>query len=173
MRADRAPEGRMQARAMAATPSAAAQGHFVLMLDVSFKDKKVLVVPEDEDRFLVSVDAAVKACQAADKTLQFGRQFRDILLPRLGLWISDRADKLKKAYLTVREEGLLFVAILARAEYDRELEDDLSELDIAVARDPHLDLIDLEVLALPNASDAAHASFLNPEATLEYRAQRT
>lgn len=140
-----------------------------VILDCTNVGQDITVVPEDEDRFILSVEAAVKACQAHDKTVRFSKQFSESLQKRLAAWISERQEKIFKAFLTIRENGLLFVVVMRGAHYDRAFEDELSNLDLEIANDPELDLIHLDVIALPESSASAYGSFLDATETLSYR----
>ena len=48
----------------------------------------VLVYLKDNDKFVLTAQDAVRACRAWDKSVQFQRQFED-LLTRLSRWITD------------------------------------------------------------------------------------
>jgi hypothetical protein len=133
-------------------------------------DSKVVVVPEDEDRFVTSCQEAANACRAYNEQAMFYKQFDDRLLPLLGQWVHQHAAQASKAYLTVREDGLLFVVVLRSTHYDRVVEDALTELDVRVATSAELDMIAMDVLAVPAASQRAYTSFLTPDKTLVYHA---
>jgi hypothetical protein len=127
----------------------------------------LIVVPEDQDRFVLTIEEAVKACRAYERTRSFENQF-NILLRRLAHWIDEHRDLVRIGYLTVRDAGLLFLVVTKAAEYDRKLEDDLTDLDLEVANDPNLDLIRLSVLAIPPTGPEAIRSYLSPGFTLQY-----
>jgi hypothetical protein len=139
------------------------------------RDRKVLVEPaaEDKGRFILSVEKAIRACQVADTQLRFAEDFRNELLPRLAVWVRERRGRVASAYLTVREDGLLFVVVQASRHYDGQLEDELTALDVEIARHPTLKRMQLDVLALPEVSEEAYQSFLDPEHTLAYGAKRS
>lgn len=54
------------------------------------------------------------------------------------------------------------------APYDEALQNALADLDVAIANDPHLDLIKLKTLLLPSVSPEAMRSFLDERLTLIY-----
>lgn len=131
------------------------------------RDGIVVVTSDDEDRFAITVKEAIHACRVYQREEIFAHQF-NILLKRLAIWLRTRQDEVADAFVTVRDNGLLFLVVRKSPHYDAGFEDDLTELDLEVAQDPNLDLIRLSVLAIPHASDDAIASFLVPGLTLEY-----
>ena len=122
------------------------------------KDGSVVVTPKDQDRFVISVQEAVTACKDITQVRQFGKY----LLSMLTKWLQDNRAKARKAFLTVRDGGLLFLVIRKEAKYDAQFTDALTELDVAIARDANLNMIQLDVLALPDVSDEGARSFLSP-----------
>ncbi len=139
----------------------------ILRLDYQEPGGTVLVVPADQDRFALTVEEAVKACRAYERAATFQRQFK-ILLRMLADWIREHRANVGEAYVTVRDAGLLFLVVKQSAAYDDTFEDELTQLDLAVAQDPNLDLIRLSVLAVPPASQEGVESFLAPGFTLQY-----
>ena len=65
--------------------------------------------------------------------------------------------------ITVRDGGLLFLVVRREAEYEREFEDALTDLDAEIACDEEFDLIRLSVLALPHCPPEAMQSFLGDD----------
>jgi len=121
---------------------------------------KVVVTAQDQDRFVMTIEQAAAACAEGDKAIRFGKQLENVLLPKLGAWLAGHQAAVRKAFLTQREGRLLFLVIQSTAPYDRQLADDLTALDLDVARDASLDLIPLSVMALPAVDDNAAASFM-------------
>ncbi|MFA6132929.1 MAG: hypothetical protein WC869_02790 [Phycisphaerae bacterium] len=128
---------------------------------------KVVVKPKDHDVFMDSLQNVTTACQLGNKSIKFFEQFR-LLLQKLAQWLSQRRGLARHAYITLKEGGFLFIVVRLTAEYNRQFEDDLTKLDIEVATDPELDLVNLEVLALPNGSTDSLRSFLDPDTTMEF-----
>lgn len=132
------------------------------------KKRQIVVTPEDNDKFVVTVGEAIEACKAtkSDKSYENYKKFADqfdVLLDTLWLWIQDHKQDVFKAYLTIRDSDLLFLPIKISCNYDDDFEDELTELDITIAQNSGLDLIRLSVLALPKSSDNALSSFVHPE----------
>jgi hypothetical protein len=126
------------------------------------RDGSIVVTPEDQDRFVMSMQEAVVACKDASQVLRYSRQFSQGLLPKLTTWLQDRRASVRKAFLTVRDGGLLLVVVRKESVYDAAFTDALTDLDVEIARDSSLDLILLDVLALPDVSDEGARSFLSP-----------
>ncbi len=55
-----------------------------------------------------------------------------------------------------------------KVEFDRELSDELTELDLAVANDLRLELIDLNVMGIPCVSRESAEAFLASGQLLNY-----
>ena len=127
------------------------------------KELKVMITPQDNDRFVVTVESAILACKAVNSNERFRDQF-NYLLNTLGSWLTAHADKIDQAYLTIRDRGLLFLPIQKSRTYDRVLSESFTDLDLEIANNPAYDLIELSVLGLPRASEASIASFINQEA---------
>lgn len=129
---------------------------------------QVIVTPQDEDRFLLSVQEAAEACRAGNKAILFKRQFGR-LLKRLALWLGQYEEGVSRAFVTIRDAGLLFLVVQKTKAYDRDFENALTSLDIEIARDSNLDMVNLSVLALPSTSEDSYQSFAAPTFTLVYK----
>jgi len=123
---------------------------------------RVIVTPQDSDRFVVTIQEAVATCQTAGEVLRYRHAFSEVLMPRLTEWLECHRTQVRKAFLTVRDGGLLFLVIRKKAECDPEFTAELAEFDMEVAQDSNLDLICLEVMALPDVSDEVALSFTSP-----------
>ncbi len=119
---------------------------------------QVLVETGDEDRFLMTVEAAAHACKVYGKIAEVGKQLRKLLV-KLQDWLKDKGD-VREAYLTPRDSGMLFLIVRKTKKFDAAFEDALSDLDLDVANDEAFDLIRLSVLALPATSEDSVKSFL-------------
>jgi hypothetical protein len=126
----------------------------------------VVVTPRDENRFAIQLSKAIDALQRADQETQFREQF-NLLLSVLGEWIKSH-DDVGQAYLTLRNGSLAFVVVQKAKEYNAGLQDALAELDLRIAQDDDLNLIELNTIALPLVADAALELFLDPRLKLIY-----
>ena len=138
-----------------------------LRLSYAEKGRQVFVEPENEDRFLLTVNAAIEACREGDNVAKFKDQFRE-LLDVLATWIIHHGQEVKDAYVSVRDADLLFLVVRKSKAYDRSFEDELTDLDLQVAHDKDLNLIRLSVLALPKTSKDVVDSFLRPDWALRF-----
>ena len=107
---------------------------------------------------MATADAA-RACGAYEQQQRFPAQFQE-LMARLCRWSQEHSADVGSAYITVRDGGLLFLVVRREAEYDRDFEDALTDLDAEIARDEDLDLVRLSVLALPHCPPESLDSFL-------------
>jgi len=137
-----------------------------VQLDWAMKDGLVIVTPRDQDRFIFIVRRAIEILQQAEQAEKFERQF-NMLLRVLAEWLKDRTD-IRRAFLTDRDGALAFVVVRNSCTYDDDFEDALSEIDFQIANDPDLDLIKMDAIALPSASESAVSAFLDPDFVLEY-----
>jgi len=123
-------------------------------------DSQLLVEMKDGDRFgMTSTDAAM-AChfyEAGKKA--YGRQVQE-LSERLTSWFKNNAPHVKEARLGPRPDGLLFLVVMSKSAYNPELEDRMTELEAEIAQDATLDMIRLEVLAVPDFGPASFQAFL-------------
>ncbi len=126
----------------------------------SEKDGLITVTSQDEDRFNIKLNRAVEALQQADKVDKFKRQFNLLIKILLG-WVKERSD-VRDAHLTLRDGGFSFVVVRQVPEYNEEFEDELSDLDYRIANDVDLDLLKLDVIGLPPASQEAIQTFIDP-----------
>lgn len=123
-------------------------------------NSQIIVEMKDGDRFGISSSDAAMACQfyeAGQKV--FSQQVR-ILSDRLTKWFQANAAHVKEARLGPRPDGLLFLVVMAGQEYNPDLEDRMTELEAEIAQDPTLDMIRLEVQAVPDFGAASIQAFL-------------
>lgn len=123
-------------------------------------NSRIIVEMKDGDRFGISSNDAAMACrfyEAGQKA--YGRQVR-ALSNRLTEWFQANAPHVKEARLGPRPDGLLFLVVMSGPEYNPDLEDRMTELEAEIAQDPTLDMIRLEVQAVPDFGPASFQAFL-------------
>ena len=127
-------------------------------LDWYAEEEQVHIIPRNADRFKMHKDRAIAILVRAHKEEAVRQQF-DFLVKRLVSWLdhNGRPD----SYLTVQDGCLSFVVISKQSESDDGLENALADLDVDIANDPMLDLIDLDTMILPPASIGSIMSFLD------------
>ena len=138
-------------------------------LAYSEKDRQVVVSPADEDRYVLTVQEAIDACRAyapADRA-RVQKSFHS-LLNDLGAWVNKRGSAIARAHVTIRDRGFLFLVVTRRSDYNDDFEDELTDLDVRIARDPKYDGVRLSVLAVPNCRASEYETFINSEFALSY-----
>ena len=126
------------------------------------KNRQVFVQAENQDRFIMSIDAAARACQRATQSYAYGQQCNELLL-RLARWLLDHQKMVQDAFVSVQGVGLLFVVVQKNATYDKGLEEALTNLDIEVANSPDFDLLRMDVQSLPSVSEEGCRAFVGED----------
>lgn len=139
-----------------------------IQLDCKDQDARVVVTPDDGDRFAITMELAIRGCKIASQLDKFNKQL-SILMGHLADWTDQYIEDIDKVYLGIKDDGLQFLVVRRSKRYNRDLEDALTNLDIAIAQDSDLDLIQLSVLALPKTSTASVQSFLPRRGSLVYQ----
>ena len=76
-------------------------------------------------------------------------------------WIESRKEIVSSAFISIGQEGILFLVVQKCIKADFALEDQLVELDLEVANDGSFDLIPFNTLLVPLVSDEVLQSFLS------------
>lgn len=98
-------------------------------VQLRFDGGRVVVTPEDRDRFVLAADMAVQACQMMDAGLQLRQRFEDEFLSRLYQWCQVHADRIGSCYVAMRDGTLTVFVIGPGKEYDFSLDDPISDLE--------------------------------------------
>jgi hypothetical protein len=141
-----------------------------LQLNYKTQGQTVVITPENEDRFSLTVQEAIRACSAGQDAIIFDRQFKK-LLEKTTFWLKKNSSDIDKAYVTIRDSDILFFIVRKTVEYNRDFEDVLTDFDIEVAEDRNLDKIRMSVLAIPKSSPQTITSFLRPDFAWIYNAR--
>jgi hypothetical protein len=133
------------------------------VIELHFENQggNVRVVPPDRDIMAMPIEMAIEACRAFKNQIRFKDQF-DLLVHRLGTWIGERRASVSSAYLTSRDSGLLFLVVTNGREFNQELEEAITELDLEIAQDGDYNLIRFGVHVLPECDRDSVQSFLSP-----------
>jgi hypothetical protein len=137
------------------------------IIDLHFEDRdhQVRITLPDLHIMVLAVEQAARACGVYQRQKDFEQQFNDLLC-HLKQWCDKHRDHIQSAFVSLRDGGILFLAVQKPSEYSREFEDTLTDLDVEIANSASLDLIRLSVLALPHSSADAVESFLTSGAQL-------
>ena len=119
----------------------------------------VTVHHEDGDTFALTKQMIARSGQIAAQVIAINRQL-NALRVELGQWAFKHAKAIDRAFLALRGDHFLFLAVLKAKGYDSLLEDDLTELDMRVAQNSDYDQIRLSVLSLPACAEDVIRSFL-------------
>jgi len=122
--------------------------------------RDVLVCPQDNDKFVLTAENAVRACRAWSQSQLFSVQFRD-LLAKLSGWVHVNRDRIYSAQLNIRANDILFVVMQNQVRRDDVMSESLTDLDIEIANSTEFDLITFNVLALPRVEAESAAAFLS------------
>jgi len=128
---------------------------------------KVVVTPEDEDRFVITAQNAVKACQEHQRTNEAIKQFKSGLLLPLMEWCEANQHWVSACYVPV-PVGYVQVFVVGKSpKYDFGLGTELAQLELA--------LVDagwrVNVLQIPHADDEELKTYFDPEGALLVYAQ--
>ena len=139
------------------------------IIELHFENEggQVRIVPPDRDIMAMPIELAIEACRAFHHQIRFKDQF-DLLVNRLGRWIGERKNDVSAAYLTVRDSGLLLLVVTRGKEFNRELEEAITDLDLDIAQDSDYDLIRLGGHVLPLCDHELVQSFLSRQMALQF-----
>ena len=133
------------------------------------ENKVVLVTPQDNDKLVMSMEQAIEACRGYDPEQRARIQLAvNELFNLLGKWTSERGNVVKHAFLSIRDRTFLFLVVMAGEEYDSALEDDLTDLDLQIARNKTFSDLHLSVMAIPRCGPDGYESFLHPGFALAF-----
>ena len=141
----------------------------VVVLNISKKGSQVLVVPEDKDKFCMSIEAAIEACHVYEQVQSRFKDQVDRLQEHLAVWLENHTSKLSKVFLTLKQGGFLFIIVTKRSKFDSNLHDCVSDLILDIANDPEFSVINFDSQVLPPMDSDFLAAFINPNWTLEYK----
>jgi hypothetical protein len=123
----------------------------------------VTVEPQDEDRFVISAQKAVEACQQQHRHEQSIKVFKQRFLQPLRVWCEDHASKIQGCYVPPPEAGHLEVYVLgATPRYDFDLGRELAKLE--------LHLVDagwrVHVMQIPECPGESLRTHFNPDGAI-------
>lgn len=119
----------------------------------------VTIHPENGDVFTLSKQMIARSGRLMSRIEAFEQQLATLKLD-LESWAAAHSESVAEAFLVLKGDHFVFLAVLKGKAYDSVLEDALTELDMQVAQNPDYNLINLSVLALPAFAEDAIRSFL-------------
>lgn len=120
---------------------------------------RVTVTDEDEDRFSLHLNDAVRACRLHVDVSEFSKQVK-ILFSQLFKWAVEHDEDVKEAILTMQEMGFILICITKRSPVSREIDDALTDLELKIANDPDLGHIPFSGQLLPPLADEDIQGFI-------------
>ena len=137
------------------------------IIRLSHTNGNVVVEPEDEDRFVMTAQSAVQACQDTHRHEEAIRTFKKEILQPLIEWCDSHSSQVQACYIPV-PVGHIEVFMVGRSSaYDFDLGRALSELELRIAETGWR----VNVLQLPAAASEDIQTYFNTEGALEVYAQ--
>lgn len=125
--------------------------------------EQVVVIPDDEDRFVITEGEAARACKRAVDDKEWKEQFDPFLL-FIHDWCEEHASDVKAGYVTIGDIGLNVLICIKSKDYSFDIEDTLVELDFALA--DQFPSCETEVMQIPNQDTLTDV--LSSEAMMVY-----
>ncbi len=126
-------------------------------------DGNVIVEPEDEDRFVLSAQQAVKACQDSHRRDEAVYAFKREFLEPLIDWCRQHKDKVQACYIPIPKGFIQVFMIGASPKYDFALGKELSELELRLADAGW----SVSVLQIPASPEEILLAYFKMEGTIE------
>ena len=101
---------------------------------LSFRsEQRVVVEPDDKDRFIITMREAAQACQQAEDNKEWEDAFQEFLVD-LEQWGESHSDRVRSVYVYIGDGTLNILVGNNLDEYDSDLDDTLSDLDISLVQ---------------------------------------
>ncbi len=97
-------------------------------------ERRVVVVPEDEDRFVVTMREAAQACKQAQDDKEWKDAF-DSFLIYLENWAEDHANQIESVFVNVADGALNILICTAAESYNVDLDDLITDLDLSLVKE--------------------------------------
>ncbi len=127
----------------------------------------VLVTPDDEDRFVLTAQSAVRACQAHHQSAEAIKMFKLEFLRPLMEWCQGQAARVHACYVPVPVDYVQVFVVGASPRYDFALGRELAKLEARLADAGWR----VNVLQIPRSDDEELKTYFDPEGALLVYAQ--
>jgi hypothetical protein len=128
----------------------------------------VTVEPQDEDRFVISAQKAVEACQQRHRHEQTIQTFKKKFLQPLRDWCESHASKVRACYVPPPDAGYLEVYVLGETEkFDFDLGRELAKLELQLADTGWR----VNVTQIPDCPGESLRTHFNPDGAIEVYAK--
>ena len=127
----------------------------------------VTVTPDDEDRFVLTAQNAVKACQKHFRATEAIKRFKSDFIGPLRQWCTANAARVAACYVPAPTDHLQVFVIGATPAYDFALGQEVSALE----RELYHAGWKLSVLQIPQSSDEELSTYFDLDGALQVHAQ--
>lgn len=101
---------------------------------LSFRsEQRVVVEPDDKDRFIMTVREAAIACKQAEDNKEWEESFREFLV-YLEKWGESHSDRIASVFVYTGDGSLNILVGTTGDSYASDLDDILSDLDITLVK---------------------------------------
>ncbi len=129
-------------------------------------DGQVTIVPDNEDRFIMTAQSAVQACQSQEKLKRAVQAFKTEFIAPLFEWVENNKAAVSKIFIPVPSQCIEVYVIGASPSYDFELGKQLSRLEMKL----HEEGWNVSVLQIPQADLEELSTYFDPDSSLEIHA---
>jgi hypothetical protein len=132
-------------------------------IQLRWDDGKVVVTPEDEDRFIQEAGWAVRACQQKLAQDRFVEQFKNEFLLALHGWCESHSDRVRDCYVVPGSAWISVFIVTSAPGYDFDLSDAVADLEMALFEKKW----PADVLQIPNAGPESLQTFFDREKAIQ------
>ncbi len=127
-------------------------------------ERKVVVTPSDENRFVLAEREAAQACQYAENLTEFSTAFQACLL-HLREWAEAHADDVRGCYVSVGMEGIKAFVVMSGTAYRYDLDASINALDREIAQ--KFPFVIVDVLQLPETGPDSLSTFFSTSSAIQ------
>jgi hypothetical protein len=123
-------------------------------------DAQVVLHHADGDAFVLGADDVVSLCHLANIGREETQHQWQLVINHVRDWLKLNDKFVKELYLAPKGGRHLLLAILKEPTFNQELEDNLSDLDLTIARDSRIRLFKIDAIAVPDCGEETITAFL-------------
>lgn len=131
-------------------------------VQLRFDAGKVVITPEDQDRFVLAANNAVRACQLINASLQLRERFKEEFLAGLFRWCQENAIKVGECYVAM-EDGITVFVVGSAGKYDFDLDKPISTIEMAMEEKGW----PCDIIQLPTSDGDSLKSFFDKENSIQ------
>jgi hypothetical protein len=137
------------------------------VIRLTFDGGNVIVTPEDEDRFVLTAQSAVRACQDHRRQEEAIRSFKNDFLRPISDWCQSRSDRVRACYIPVPVGHVQVFMVGTSPRYDFTLGRELAALELSLAEKGWR----LNVLQIPDSPEEDLQTYFDIGGALEVYAE--